>query len=91
METERKLLKIAGILYGIMGVLTLAFPVYGVFLLIAGIYFFTQANESEEKLYNNKYLITNKDIMSSEKSEKIKDIKPERIITSHRYYFNRFI
>ena len=44
----------------------------------------------EEKLYNNKNLITNKDIMSSEKSEKIKDIKPERIITSHRYYFNRF-
>ena len=44
----------------------------------------------EKKLYNNKYLITNKDIMSSEKSEKIKDIKPERIITSHRYYFNRF-
>ncbi|MBR6137656.1 MAG: hypothetical protein IKQ06_05825 [Bacilli bacterium] len=53
---ERKLLKVASILYGITGVLFLEFPVYGVFLILLGIYFYTQSEESNEKLYKNRVI-----------------------------------
>ena len=51
---ERKLLKIAGILYGIIGVLLLAFPGYGLFLILIGIYFYTQSNETYDDIYNRR-------------------------------------
>ncbi len=54
MELERKLLKISGILYAIMGVLLIEFPILGVFLILSGIYFFVESYESEEKIYKNR-------------------------------------
>ena len=56
MELERKLFKISGILYAIMGVLFIEFPVIGVFLILSGIYFFIESYESEEKIYKNRIL-----------------------------------
>ena len=57
MDSERSLLKIAGITYGIMGALMLlAAPVYAIFLIITGIYLFSQASESEETLYKNRVI-----------------------------------
>lgn len=56
MEAERKLLKIAGILYGVIGALLLSAPVYGVFLIVTGIYFFSQADEDAETLYKNRVI-----------------------------------
>ena len=54
MDAERKLFKKAGILYGIMGVLFLGIPSYGIFLIVCGIYFYAQSNESEDTIYKNR-------------------------------------
>ena len=57
MDSNRKLLKIAGILYGIFGaLLLLSAPVYAIFLIITGIYIFSQASESEETIYKNRVI-----------------------------------
>lgn len=56
MDSDRKLLRIAGILYGILGVILLIHPSYGIFLIISGVYFFTQANEDEETIYKNRLI-----------------------------------
>ncbi len=56
MDKERKLLKVAGILYGISGVLLLELPVLGILLILAGIYFFTQAGEDDDTLYKNRVI-----------------------------------
>jgi len=53
---ERKLLKVASILYGIIGVLFLEFPVYGVFLILLGIYFFIESESTHERLYKNRII-----------------------------------
>ena len=61
MDKDRILLKIAGISYGIMGVLLLGSPLYGIILMLIGLYFFVQANEPEEVIYQNRvvhYILT---------------------------------
>ena len=50
-------MKIAGILYGITGVLFLFTPFYGAFLMLAGIFVFAQAQESEETIHKNRVLL----------------------------------
>lgn len=56
MEVDKKLLRIAGILYGISGAFLFSAPVYGIFLLIAGVYIYSQANESEEEIHKNRVI-----------------------------------
>ena len=54
MDSEKKLLKIAGITYGILGAILLTAPTYGIFLIVSGIYFYSQSTESDETIYKNR-------------------------------------
>lgn len=54
MDSEKKLLKIAGVTYGILGAILLMVPTYGIFLIVSGIYFYAQSAESDETIYKNR-------------------------------------
>ena len=57
MEAQRRLLKIAGILYGLVGILFLFTPLFGVTLIAIGVFVFAQAYEEEETVYKNRILL----------------------------------
>ena len=56
-DAQRRLLKIAGILYGLTGILFLFSTFFGAFLIAVGVYVFAQAYEDEETIYKNRILL----------------------------------
>ena len=56
MEAQKKLLKVSGILYGIMGVFLLEAPFYGILLILFGIFIYSQSNEDIDTIYKNRVL-----------------------------------
>lgn len=56
MKNVKRMLKISGILKGIMGVLLMKYPIYGVLLVASGIFLFYEGNEEEERIYQNRLL-----------------------------------
>ena len=56
MDKEKKLLKISGILKCIMGTLLLHVPVYGLVVLLCGIFLYLQSKRSDEEVYKNRII-----------------------------------
>jgi len=56
MNNEKKLLKISGILKCITGALLIQVPVYGIIVLLCGIFLYLQSFEDDEVIYKNRIL-----------------------------------
>lgn len=56
MEKENNLLKIAAILYGIIGAVFYTFTPYGIFLLVAAIFTYVESKKTYQEIYKNRVL-----------------------------------